>query len=192
MPDGGAHGIAPSGLHGRVVVRDLEAERRLPRRIDRRATEHRRRRVGARDIQQHRFEHRVGRQRDALPVRGRCPPACRPTPGGRPRPRAWPARVKPIPAGPRRPSPSCPNDRTSQKGLTSGKPERYAAPGEARRADHSMTWSARARIGWGMVMPRALAVLRLMTSSNLVGCSTGRAAGLAPVSILCTCDAARR
>ena len=31
-----------------------------------------------------------------------------------------------------------------------------------------------------MVIPRALAVLRLMTSSNFVGCSTGRSAGLAP------------
>ena len=31
-----------------------------------------------------------------------------------------------------------------------------------------------------MVSPRALAVLRLMTSSNPVACSTGRSAGLAP------------
>ena len=39
--------------------------------------------------------------------------------------------------------------------------------------DHS---SARA----GTSRPRALAVLRLITSSNLVGCSTGKSAGLAP------------
>src|SRR5262245_37570336 len=32
----------------------------------------------------------------------------------------------------------------------------------------------------GMVIPSALAVLRLMTNSNCVGCSTGRSAGLAP------------
>src|SRR5207253_1833377 len=32
----------------------------------------------------------------------------------------------------------------------------------------------------GIVRPSAFAVLRLMTSSNLVGCSTGRSAGLAP------------
>ena len=32
--------------------------------------------------------------------------------------------------------------------------------------------------------PSALAVLRLMTSSNLVGCSTGRSAGFAPLRIL--------
>src|SRR5215475_5866057 len=31
-----------------------------------------------------------------------------------------------------------------------------------------------------MVRPRALAVLRLMTRSNLVGCSTGESAGLTP------------
>ena len=43
-----------------------------------------------------------------------------------------------------------------------------------------------------MVRPSALAVLRLMTSSNFVGCSTGRSAGLAPLRILSTYSAARR
>jgi hypothetical protein len=42
---------------------------------------------------------------------------------------------------------------------------------------HSMTSSARARIDCGTVRPSAVAVLRLTTSSNLVGCSTGRSAG---------------
>jgi hypothetical protein len=32
-------------------------------------------------------------------------------------------------------------------------------------------------------MPRAFAVLRLITSSNLVGCTIGRLAGLAPLRI---------
>ena len=32
-----------------------------------------------------------------------------------------------------------------------------------------------------MVRPSALAVLRLMTNSNVVGCKTGRSAGLAPL-----------
>jgi hypothetical protein len=36
-----------------------------------------------------------------------------------------------------------------------------------------MTSSARASSDGGIVSPRALAVLRLMTNSNLVGCSTG-------------------
>src|SRR2546426_3621074 len=37
-----------------------------------------------------------------------------------------------------------------------------------------MTSSARASSDGGIVSPSALAVLRLMTSSNLVGCSIGR------------------
>ena len=48
---------------------------------------------------------------------------------------------------------------------------------------HSMTSSARARIDGGTVRPSALAVLRLTTSSNVVGCWTGRSAGLAPLRI---------
>jgi len=47
-------------------------------------------------------------------------------------------------------------------------------------AAHSMTSSARARIEGGIVRPSALAVLRLTTSSKMVGCWTGRSAGLAP------------
>src|SRR5438093_5417210 len=35
----------------------------------------------------------------------------------------------------------------------------------------------------GIVSPSALAVLRLTTTSNFVGCSTGRSAGLAPLRI---------
>jgi hypothetical protein len=42
---------------------------------------------------------------------------------------------------------------------------------------YSITSSARLRIDGGMVRPRALAVLRLMTSSKVFGCSTGRAPG---------------
>ena len=51
---------------------------------------------------------------------------------------------------------------------------------------HSITSSARTRIAVGTVMPIALAVLRLMTSSNLVGCWTGRSAGFAPLRIRAT------
>ena len=59
-------------------------------------------------------------------------------------------------------------------------------------ADHWITSSARRSSDGGTVKPRALAVLRLITSSNLVGCSTGRSAGLAPLRILSTNVAARR
>src|SRR5262245_54107372 len=51
---------------------------------------------------------------------------------------------------------------------------------------YSITSSARARSLSGAVRPSAFAVLRLRTSSNLVGCSIGRSAGLAPLSILST------
>ena len=47
----------------------------------------------------------------------------------------------------------------------------------------SVAWK---RTVGGMVSPRALAVLRLMTNSNFVGCSMGRSAGLAPCRSLST------
>src|SRR5215813_2158837 len=57
--------------------------------------------------------------------------------------------------------------------------------------DHSITSSARASSVGGTSRPRALAVLRLTCSSNLVGCCTGRAATLAPLRMRSTYDAAR-
>src|SRR5262249_36765327 len=57
---------------------------------------------------------------------------------------------------------------------------------------HSITPSARASSVGGTSMPSVFAVLRLITSSNLVGCSTGRSAGLAPFRILSTYAALRR
>src|SRR5262249_16994238 len=56
--------------------------------------------------------------------------------------------------------------------------------GESPAAHSWMSSSARTRSGSGIVTPSALAVLRLMTSSNLVGCSIGRPAGFAPLRIL--------
>src|SRR5262249_5763542 len=57
---------------------------------------------------------------------------------------------------------------------------------------YSITSSARPRIESGIVNPIFLAVLRLMTRSNFVACSTGRSSGFAPLKILCTKYAARR
>ena len=51
---------------------------------------------------------------------------------------------------------------------------------------HRITSSARIRRVGGIVIPSAFAVLRLRISSYFVGCSTGRAAGLAPFRILST------
>ncbi len=60
------------------------------------------------------------------------------------------------------------------------------ATGERETIIHSMTSSARSSSDCGIVRPRALAVLRLMNSWNLVGCSTGRSAGFAPLSMRST------
>jgi hypothetical protein len=57
---------------------------------------------------------------------------------------------------------------------------------------YSITLVARRSTDWGIVMPRALAVLRLITSSNCVGCSIGRSAGLVPLRIRWTYTAAWR
>src|SRR6516164_8423824 len=56
-------------------------------------------------------------------------------------------------------------------------------PEAAIRLCYSITSSARARIEGGTVRPSAVAVLRLTTSSKVVGCWTGRSAGLAPLRI---------
>src|SRR5262249_50737094 len=51
---------------------------------------------------------------------------------------------------------------------------------------HSITLSTSASSCGGISRPSAFAVLRLITSSNFVGCSTGKSAGLAPFNILST------
>ena len=60
---------------------------------------------------------------------------------------------------------------------------RRAGRGRGRQAAHSITSSARARREAGTARPMSLAVRRLMTSSNRVGCSTGVSAGFSPLSI---------
>ena len=50
------------------------------------------------------------------------------------------------------------------------------------RVPHSITSSAVASSVGGTVRPSAFAVLRLITSSSLVACTTGRSAGLSPLS----------
>jgi hypothetical protein len=57
---------------------------------------------------------------------------------------------------------------------------------------YSITSSARPSSVGGISRPSALAVLRLITSSKWVGCSTGRSAGRAPFRILSTYTAALR
>src|SRR5262249_17416081 len=63
------------------------------------------------------------------------------------------------------------------------RPRSRAAEERDERAPgrHSITSSARASSIGGTPMPSALAVLRLITSSYLVGCWTGRLAGFSPL-----------
>src|SRR5262249_39689036 len=67
------------------------------------------------------------------------------------------------------------------------RPRRRAADERNELAPlHSITSSARASSAGGMVRPSGLAVGRLITSSSLVGNSTGRSPGLAPFRTLTT------
>src|SRR5262249_6483504 len=94
----------------------------------------------------------------------------------------------------RSPLPSChatekPNHRHLLLCACRQRPRRRCATeqrDELAPPHHSITSSARARREGGTVRPSALAVVRLMTRSNLVGCSTGRSAGFAPRRILST------
>jgi hypothetical protein len=52
-----------------------------------------------------------------------------------------------------------------------------------RTRAYSITSSASICIETGTSIPSALAVFKLMTSSNFVGCSTGRSAGFLPIRI---------
>src|SRR5262249_9004256 len=67
------------------------------------------------------------------------------------------------------------------------RPSRAAdQPDEVAPRDHSITSSARASTLAGISMPSALAALRLMISSYLVGACTGRSAGFSPLRMRST------
>src|SRR5215468_993332 len=70
--------------------------------------------------------------------------------------------------------------------------DRAAEQRDEVAAPHSITSSARRRNDSGILRPSALAVVRLMTRSNLVGCSTGISPGLIPRRILSVTSAALR
>src|SRR5215510_13771677 len=57
---------------------------------------------------------------------------------------------------------------------------------------HSINSSARSKNASGIFSPNALAAVRLITRSSLVGCSTGMSPGFAPRRILSTRSPARR
>src|SRR6202035_3271899 len=86
--------------------------------------------------------------------------------------------------------------------LVFGAPSQHPiAGGAGARPDHpisrqslrqSITRSLRRRRSCGTTMPSEAAVLAFTTSSNFVGCSTGRSLGLAPLRILAAIFAAWR
>jgi len=78
--------------------------------------------------------------------------------------------------------------RRSRRGNHGGNTRLRRLRGHNRSSgrSHSITLSARSTRPAGTSCPIALAVLRLITSSNVVGCSTGRSVGFAPLSILAT------
>ena len=61
-------------------------------------------------------------------------------------------------------------------------PAAYACEAQDYWITSVASWST----AGGMVSPIARAALRLTTKSNVVGCSTGRSAGFAPLRILST------
>src|SRR5689334_5784965 len=81
--------------------------------------------------------------------------------------------------------------RESLGGERRGEEHRPRASEECAPIHHWITSSARPSTDGGIVRPRALAVLRLMTSSNLLGCSIGMSPGGVPLKILSTKVAAR-
>src|ERR1035437_8162744 len=63
---------------------------------------------------------------------------------------------------------------------------RRRPPHQTLPSAHSITSSASASRVGGISRPSVFAVLRLMTSSNFVGSSTGKSDGFAPLNILST------
>jgi hypothetical protein len=101
---------------------------------------------------------------------------------------AWSRGVKLGPSAMTARGPLLPNKRTfaRYRRMSQKCQNRPHAPQQTICADciaYSITSSAAACNVSGTVRPSVFAVLRLMTRSNLVGCTTGKSPGLAPFSI---------
>jgi hypothetical protein len=84
-------------------------------------------------------------------------------------------------AGPKPPSSA---HRPSSAGIRN--PSQKQTHALQQMASYSINSSARSRKASEIVSPSTLAILRLITSSYLVGCSTGRSAGLSPLRMRAT------
>jgi hypothetical protein len=82
--------------------------------------------------------------------------------------------------------------KDSQRGSISIRPFSVGVMLAVTRAFHLISRSARESSVGGISRLRALAVLRLITNSNLVGRSTGKSPGFAPLKILSIKVASRR
>jgi hypothetical protein len=78
------------------------------------------------------------------------------------------------------------NSDHSTAGFVCPRSSRSGLMHRSKKHLYSITSSARVSSCGGTVRPSALAVLRLMTKSYLIGCWTGRSEGLAPFKILST------
>ena len=89
-----------------------------------------------------------------------------------------------------------PMDRSNRSPLYADQRTSSDRPGMSEKCHnqkrvYSINSSAATNRVCGTLRPSTLAVLRLITNSNLVGCSTGKSAGLVPFKILSTNTAAR-
>ena len=71
----------------------------------------------------------------------------------------------------------------NESGLIDDRGEQRQPFDQSATRPHWITSSARSSTDCGIVMPSAFAVFMLITRSNLVGCRTGKSAGLAPLRI---------
>jgi len=100
---------------------------------------------------------------------------------GRPsRPAEGQLRVKSCPDGPEVQLPLCPRKRTQLGHRVRSEKCHKATYGCSKEPGYSITSSAVKRSFGGIVTPSAFAVLRLMTSANLVGVCTGRSQASRP------------
>jgi hypothetical protein len=85
-----------------------------------------------------------------------------------------------------------PEQRTRRDRLGWSVQCQFQTPAPQRRTPQSIRSSAVARIVCGTVSPSALAVVRFISSSSLVGNSNGSSPAVAPLKILSTYTAERR
>ena len=99
--------------------------------------------------------------------------------------------AQPVPNFPRLRALALFGRRTAERAGSSSLPASENLHNTGNDKAYSITSSARPSSIGGTSRPIAFAALRLITSSNLVGCSTANSPGLAPLRILSTYTASR-